>query len=334
MLLGPLVPYYKRLMTRFQPAKDISYPNSSDLVGPTNNRLQNVRKRLPHLFAELPRVLPFPLLSGDLFAATATHVFHPGIPHLMLVQPNLSQNRVIFTEPRYLRNRPAFEFFCEVLSQDPSPENATIIVHNGDLSLPPEVLDLMSVTFRSIYAVNLPTTWAQRKNVHPLPIGLENYPWRGETYYRFFQALLQHPNLIPPSPERAKLFHSSFSIRTNPVERGSLMEVLTQHRISNERSSWRKFSEALVAHKFMFSPAGNGLDCHRTWEAIYAGCVPILKRGTLVSSLSESLPIWEVDDWDEPFSLTLVELQEKAESLLARRSELVAAPFWIQRIWS
>lgn len=33
--------------------------------------------------------------------------------------------------------------------------------------------------------------------------------------------------------------------------------------------------------QFCASPHGNGLDCHRTWEALCLGCVPIVKSSPL-----------------------------------------------------
>ena len=54
---------------------------------------------------------------------------------------------------------------------------------------------------------------------------------------------------------------------------------------------------------FVISPPGNGIDCHRTWESIYLGAVPVVKRGFLADSLSAHLPILVVNEWEEVFSL-------------------------------
>ena len=49
---------------------------------------------------------------------------------------------------------------------------------------------------------------------------------------------------------------------------------------------------------FVISPFGRGFDCHRTWEALALGCVPILRRSGL-SPVFEGLPCVFVDDWRE-----------------------------------
>ncbi len=53
-----------------------------------------------------------------------------------------------------------------------------------------------------------------------------------------------------------------------------------------------------LEYAFVISPPGNGLDCHRTWEALALGCIPIVMRsGSLLDLLYESLPILLVDDY-------------------------------------
>lgn len=49
---------------------------------------------------------------------------------------------------------------------------------------------------------------------------------------------------------------------------------------------------------FVISPHGNGLDCHRTWEALCLGCIPIIKTSGL-DSLYSDLPVWIVQDWSD-----------------------------------
>ena len=46
------------------------------------------------------------------------------------------------------------------------------------------------------------------------------------------------------------------------------------------------------------SPRGNGLDCHRTWEALYLDAIPIVWHSTL-DSLYADLPIILINDWSE-----------------------------------
>lgn len=58
--------------------------------------------------------------------------------------------------------------------------------------------------------------------------------------------------------------------------------------------TWRKQTE----YAFVISPHGNGLDCHRTWEALALGCIPIVKKSP-IDELYQGLPVLIVNEWRE-----------------------------------
>jgi hypothetical protein len=49
---------------------------------------------------------------------------------------------------------------------------------------------------------------------------------------------------------------------------------------------------------FVVSPFGNGYDCHRTWEALILGCIPIVKTSD-IDNLYHDLPVLIVQDWTD-----------------------------------
>lgn len=51
-------------------------------------------------------------------------------------------------------------------------------------------------------------------------------------------------------------------------------------------------------YAFVISPHGNGLDCHRTWEALALGCIPVIKTSPL-DPLFEDLPVLIVKSWSD-----------------------------------
>lgn len=51
-------------------------------------------------------------------------------------------------------------------------------------------------------------------------------------------------------------------------------------------------------YKYILSPQGAGLDCHRTWEAILCGVIPIVKTSS-IDSIFEKLPVLIVKEWEE-----------------------------------
>jgi len=58
--------------------------------------------------------------------------------------------------------------------------------------------------------------------------------------------------------------------------------------------SWKTQSK----YAFVISPHGNGLDCHRTWEALCLGCIPIIKKSD-ISEIFYDLPVLVVNKWED-----------------------------------
>jgi hypothetical protein len=65
-----------------------------------------------------------------------------------------------------------------------------------------------------------------------------------------------------------------------------------------KRLSRSEMCHKMAQYKYVVSPFGNGLDCHRTWEALALGCIPIVRSSGL-NPLFEGLPVLIVNDWSE-----------------------------------
>ena len=66
------------------------------------------------------------------------------------------------------------------------------------------------------------------------------------------------------------------------------------------------FWKLMAAHSFVASPHGKGLDCHRTYEALVLGCIPIVRSSSL-DHMYDGLPVLIVDRWGD---VTLQRLTE------------------------
>ncbi len=85
------------------------------------------------------------------------------------------------------------------------------------------------------------------------------------------------------------------------------------------KTSWQNNSNFF----FTISPMGNGLDCHRTWEALLLGTVPIVHESA-ISGLFDNLPVCIVSDWRE---VTMSYLEQQRSRILA--SEFDFAPLYL-----
>src|ERR1700722_11865528 len=103
------------------------------------------------------------------------------------------------------------------------------------------------------------------------------------------------------SKVKDKICYLNISVSTNISGRKIVYTMFKDKSFCynpNTRLSWHDYLVDLAHSKFVLSPQGNGLDCHRTWEALYMGCIPIVKN-SLLNDLYEDLPVVIVDDWAE-----------------------------------
>ena len=102
----------------------------------------------------------------------------------------------------------------------------------------------------------------------------------------------------------------------------------SRHEFCGAGMSAPIFRRAVSESFFVISPPGNGIDCHRTWEAIALGAVPVVKTGTLAKSLINYLPIHEVDNWEEFLALTDFELKSLFYQYKKRPVTRALMPYW------
>jgi len=88
----------------------------------------------------------------------------------------------------------------------------------------------------------------------------------------------------------------------------------------------------MIKCAFVISPFGNGLDCHRTWEALCLGCIPIVKSSGL-NNLFDDLPVWIVNDWSE---VTLTNMKNIVELFQNKQFnyEKITLKYWTNKMYS
>lgn len=80
----------------------------------------------------------------------------------------------------------------------------------------------------------------------------------------------------------------------------------------NRNETWLAMSQ----HAFVYSPIGNGFDCHRTWEALCLGCIVIAQRNPALEAIlydHPALPIWFCD---EPATIDKLLLDQLVATLM------------------
>jgi hypothetical protein len=191
-------------------------------------------------------------------------------------------------------------------------KDLTIITHNSDHGL----YDIKTNRINSIN-INELTCWKRwfgqnsfSEKVIPLPIGFENLMWEnkfGPKTDWLIQA--RSKNMIP-----SKTCYLNCNKNTALYDRQYCYNIASKIKnitIDNPNLTYLQYLERVKEHKFVLSPRGNGLDCHRTWEILMMKRVPIIKREGFIERLYENLPVLFVDDWEDLMSIDLDNLYEE-----------------------
>ena len=83
------------------------------------------------------------------------------------------------------------------------------------------------------------------------------------------------------------------------LNRRLILFNLEKAGIKNIKLSGIDYFNELPCYKFIISPEGNGIDCHRHYEALMAGCIPIIEDNPLIREKYRGCPILFTKDYSE-----------------------------------
>ncbi|CAF1204085.1 unnamed protein product, partial [Didymodactylos carnosus] len=130
---------------------------------------------------------------------------------------------------------------------------------------------------------------------------------------------------------------TSFNVAMNPQIRQSVWNLTCYGRLKSiskchfekDMNLWSLYVH-IARSKFVISPPGKGLDCHRTWETLYLGSIPIV-LSTTIDSLFQRLPVVIVKNYEQ---ITLEFLQKTYENMFKQKFDYsrLYKQYWQQRI--
>lgn len=108
--------------------------------------------------------------------------------------------------------------------------------------------------------------------------------------------------------------HTDMGRRPRPPNRSAAIAALSQRGINNQLiADSLTYFKALPNYKFVISPEGNGRDTHRTYEALMAGCIPIVEDDPQVRRKYDGCPILYTRTYSE---ITPAYLNEKYAAMI------------------
>lgn len=264
-----------------------------------------------------------PYLSGDTFRAYADFVIdETNIP--------FSPNDVTPCSTIFLKSDYMSRFFSDIHPLISHPY--ILITHNSDDPAPGAYADVLEDDkLIAWFAQNV--EGCVHPKLHPIPIGIANKYWaHGDT------ELLDQMRAHLEDYTKNVLLYMNFSVNPAYAHKGAVAErsmiyhqfLKADYCMTAYPKDFQSYLTDLARSKFVLSPRGNGVDCHRTWEALYMGAIPIVRTSEL-DVLYEGLPVIIINDWNE---VTQSFLEEKFESMCNQpyQWEKLTAEYWYKLI--
>ena len=187
-----------------------------------------------------------------------------------------------------------------------------LITTDGDLSVPSQ---LRQQTVAALKASPNMVAWYSQNvdgsdpDVNHYPIGLDIHGLREWTTAPGLLSTLKHlGNTAPRASSRPLRVFNDLALAPTDARREAhaAVEGCAHVDFASARVSqveiWRRYA----SYPFVMSAHGNGLDCHRTWEVLLLGCIPIVKTSSL-DPLYQGLPVAIVEGWREVRDTALLE---------------------------
>jgi len=222
-----------------------------------------------------------PYISGDTFKLIS-NVVYLGEQTIHLAE----DGNIIFTSPEHL------ECLLNVLVTS-NTKKYFLITHHSDIEI-----NLENSTI--LHDPNLIHWFAQNNTIThhkitSIPIGLEDLRYYNNGVVSDFTSERSRFLITPRLP----LIAYGFNDNTNLLVRLNLRNIIGSCSNMVEISgNSRHYRHQLARHMFVVSPQGNGIDCHRTWEALYLGVIPIVVDSHFYSKFPD-FPGVVLSDWDE-----------------------------------
>jgi hypothetical protein len=136
----------------------------------------------------------------------------------------------------------------------------------------------------------------------------------------------------PPFYERTPTAYTTFHFELGRGGRKRAYDEMPRDLVYYEPErvsrllSWREQTK----YAFVVSPPGEGLDCHRTWEALCLGCIPIL-LSTPLDDMFEGLPVLIVKNWSDVTSNLLAQTIEDYRTREFNMEKL-GLSYWVKQL--
>jgi hypothetical protein len=165
--------------------------------------------------------------------------------------------------------------------------------------------------------------------VKSIPIGFRDYP--NDTI-----SIIQNIPLMNKN-EKIHILYMNFIMKTNIEKRSECYYTFyyLDWVINEENVEIQNFYINMSKSKYILSPEGTGIDCHRIYESLYLNSIPIIKcTNTEMDKFYNDLPIVIVSEWNLITKDFLIENYDKYYSKMIewkQKNDWLNPLYWLNK---
>jgi len=232
-------------------------------------------------------------ISGEAFKEACKYNYDDRYP-LIPFDDKLEENDLVFIK----------QYDIHKLESHPPSKKVRLIVHNTDETFDDSLLERVSKFTNRVYAVNSST-----RDAIQIPLGFRDDMYTphkvlNEIYSdpqpkRDILCLLNFSIYGDENGERAKAHKAFENHEWVTLDTNNTPGLHTDHSNPETIRLRKEFYSKLRRTKFVICPFGTGKDTHRVYEALFFGCIPIIKTSFLDDMYRTLGGCWIVNDWSD-----------------------------------
>jgi hypothetical protein len=274
------------------------------------------------------RPASLPYITGDGFRTIADHVFDE-ISEVDF--SSVQHGDIVFVRADLLHT-----YFEKI---HPNIKNRYILIsHNSDQNITADFTKYIDEKIIHWFAQN---ALIAHPKITPIPIGLmlRLYDRKNQVVellkFNKNKAINTTDETTDSADKAPRIFYS-FSEETN-TKRSIALDVLKKSDIclgSTEMLARSDYYANINKYMFNASPEGGGVDCHRTWESMHLGAIPVLEKNTSTEYWQKiGLPVLLINSWNEISTIDVSKLEEQYAKMKGQfESPALYMEYWISEI--
>jgi len=204
---------------------------------------------------------------------------------MLLNKEALEENSVVYCHTNYL------DVLFSILRL--SNKNHILITHGSDYSINEKRFSKKPDNIKKWFAQNAEY---DHPDLIPIPTGLAP-EYRKDLFDRV-KFICTNINILRKNEKTVEKIYCGWNVDNNPEKRSNILDKLKYPYMWECGVTYEKYCDSMSRFAFVISPSGNGIDTHRTWEALYMGCIPIVIKHNIYKNYND-LPILQVNDYSE-----------------------------------